>query len=874
MNSLDKIKELLPLVRKPGRYIGNETNAFHKPWDQVRLKTVLIFPDLYEIGMSHLGLHILYDILNRNEWTLADRAYRPDLDMEELLRLHEIPLYGLESGRPLSEFDIVGITLPYELCYSNIPAILDLSDIPLMASDRHGEHHPVVIGGGSCACNPEPVAELFDAIVFGDGEEIILEVAEAVEKWKREGSAKTTLLKNLASIPGIYVPSLYRPLYDEKGRFKGVETSLSGGGIVKRRIIRDLEKAPFPEKPLVPFINIVHDRLGVEIARGCTRGCRFCQASSIYRPVRERSPETLLKIIDKALKNSGWDELSLLSLSTGDYACLHQVIKSLMERYLPDNISVSLPSLRVGTLTGEIMEEIKKVRKTGFTLAPEAGSERMRQVINKGITEKDLLDTAQNAYLNGWSNMKLYFMAGLPFETMEDVAAIPELAASVLKQGKTAKGRKEVTVSLGTFVPKPHTPFQWEAQISMEEAWKRIELVKDRVSSKKIRVKWHDPRQSFLEGVFSRGDRRLLPVIIEAWKVGAALDAWSDHLRPELYLEAAEKHGLDLEGFLGPRSKDAPLPWDHLDTGIRKEFLMEELGKAKDMALTGDCRRGRCNRCGVCDLKELKPITCKPDKAGTGSTVAVQDGSKAKDSAQDKEKYFFYNFLYSKTDEARLMSHLETISAFHRAARRAGLPVAFSKGFHPMMRFSFANPLPLGMESTGEQGALVMSEWLRPEKITRELNVELPHGISIVSISSSNRKPSFRQGKEKTFLAFMRSKNFDKAVKEIDAFNQDRHIQVTKKTKKKEVIIDLSDAVKSLELFDRETLPENLKENRIIMAWMDSAGIKEKESLIVCSLNTAKSLSLRPDDLLRAVLNGINDEEITCSRILVHSSEH
>ncbi len=866
MNLHDRVNDLLPLVRKPGRYLGNETNAFHKPWERAQIRAAMIFPDLYEIGMSHLGLHILYDILNRHEDVLADRAYRPDTDMEELLRSKGIPLYGLESGKPLAAFDLLAITLPYELCYSNIPAILDLSGIPLMASDRHDPALPLVLGGGSCACNPEPVAELFDAIVLGDGEEIIIEITKAMMTWKGTGLPRQELLDTLASIPGIYVPSFYNPVYDPQGRFTGMETRLPSGGAVQRRIVNDLEQAPFPEKPLTPIVNIVHDRLGVEIARGCTRGCRFCQASSIYRPVRERSPETVLGIIDRALKNSGWDELSLLSLSTGDYGCLHQVIKELMSRYLSDNISVSLPSLRVGTLTGEIMEEVKKVRKTGFTLAPEAGSERMRKVINKNITEEDLLETAKNAYMNGWSNMKLYFMTGLPFETMADVAEIPELARKVLRQGREAKGRREVTISIGTFVPKPHTPFQWAAQISVEEAWKRIECVKDGIASRKIKVKWHDPGQSFLEGVFSRGDRRLLPVIIRAWETGAALDAWSDHLKPELYHEAARELGVNLDAYLAAREKNMPLPWDHLHTGITRDFLLKELEKAERQAATTDCRTGKCHRCGVCDLKELKPRTCIRARTVTGPT------GKASDISHDgmNEKPFFFSFLYSKTGTARLMSHLETISAFHRAARRGRLPVAFSRGFHPMMRFSFANPLPLGLESTGEQGSVTLSSWMKPEYLAERLNNRLPDGLSVVSISASGKKPSFREGREKIFLASFPDADNEAIEQDIIAFNGMKHLMVTKKTKRKEKTVDVRKAVYDLSIVSPETLPGTVPENDIIRQWIDNTAGSGEKKIIFCLFDNEKACGIRPHELLRAALSGLSETEITCGRIIVH----
>jgi len=534
------ILSVLARAQRPSRYLGTETNARRKAWQDASLRVCLIFPDLYEIGMSHLGLHILYHILNELPWAMADRAYCPAPDLEDVLRQKAIPIWGLESGRPLGQFDILAVTLPYELSSSNILTILDLAGVPLRSRDRKDPSIPLIIGGGSSASNPEPVAPFFDAILIGDGEEAIVEIAEAVRDGRAEGVPKRELLHALSRIEGIYVPEFSDARYGPDGSFREMVPLEPGAGPVRRRIVSDLAKVPFPDRPLVPFAPIVHDRLGVEIARGCTRGCRFCQAGIFYRPVRERPPGLVLDLMEQGLRASGFEEASFLSLSTGDYRCIEPVLAQVMARHQEDRVSVSLPSLRVGTLTPEIMDLVGKVRKTGFTLAPEAGSERMRKVINKGITEEELLATSERVFGLGWPGIKLYFMIGLPTETREDCLAIAELARKVLKTGDRGK---TVTVSVGTFVPKPHTPFQWERQITVPEARERFELIRSAIRERAIKFKWHDPELSFLEGVFSRGDRRLASLVERAWRLGARLDAWSDHFRPDLYRKGSERNG-------------------------------------------------------------------------------------------------------------------------------------------------------------------------------------------------------------------------------------------------------------------------------------------------------------------------------------------
>ncbi|MGV1099407.1 TIGR03960 family B12-binding radical SAM protein [Thiovibrio sp. JS02] len=733
-----EIDSLLPQVQQPSRYGGNEFNVIRKEWDKAALRMVLAFPDLYEIGMSHQGLQILYHLVNGREDLLAERVYAPDRDLEALLRAHDLPLFSLESRRPLAEFDVLGITLAYELCYSNVLTILAAAGIPFRSAER-SEAYPLVIGGGPCAFHPEPVADFFDAILLGDGEEAILEMADALLAARKNREGRWETLLRLSRIEGVYVPSFFAPEYDGEGDFSGIRSLVPGYTEVNRRILVDLESVAFDQPPLVPLTRIVHDRLGLEIARGCTRGCRFCQAGMIYRPVRERSPEKIFQRAVKGIAEGGFEELALLSLSTGDYSCLSDLLVRLMNTFVREQVSVSLPSLRVGTLTPEIMEQIRRVRKTGFTLAPEAGTDRLRRVINKGISEADLLDTAEAAFALGWKLIKLYFMFGLPTESEEDLAAIPALAHKVLHT--TRWGNCKVTVSAATFVPKPHTVFEREPQLSVAEGHQRVDFLRARLKGRNFQLKWHDPRMSFLEGVFSRGDRRLAPVLEEAWRRGARLDAWGDHFDIGLWLAAAEACGVELETYLRKRRADEPLPWQHLKVGVRDDFFAEEYAKALHEEYTPDCRVHGCQKCGVCDLKRLKPIV-QAKKAGTTGPISVAGApatAAATPAGQEKEgappPRFLYKLNYSRLDNARLLSHLELLQVFFRAFRRARVPLNFSKGFNPTPKVSFSPALPLGTESLAEFVIIELSEPLADlAGFAAEINRQLPDGLRVNTV--------------------------------------------------------------------------------------------------------------------------------------------
>jgi len=716
-----RVDEIISRVQKPGRYCGNEFNVVRKEWESARVRAVLAFPDLYEIGMSHQGLLILYHQLNSRDGFLAERVYAPGIDMEQELKSSGQPLFSLESRRPLREFDFIGITLPYELCSSNILTLLDLSGLALRSAERV-DGDPLVIGGGPGAFNPEPVAEFFDGILLGDGEEAIVEIAELAARVRKERIPREEAFSMLAQIEGMYVPNLYTPRYDRDGRFLGMEAPPNREK-VKRRFVPDLDRVAVDLPPLVPSTRIVHDRLGIEIARGCTRGCRFCQAGIIYRPVRERSAERVFEEALAKIGQTGFEELALLSLSTGDYACLEPLLARLMERLSPRKVSVSMPSMRVGTLSSGIMEQIRKVRKTGFTVAPEAGSERLRQVINKGITEKDLLDTAKNAFALGWQLIKLYFMVGLPTETLEDVAEIAKLARKVAVQGGA---RNRVTVSCAVFVPKPHTPFERVRQLGIEEGWERIDLLKREIGDRRIKIKWHDPSQSFLEGVLSRGDRRLSRVIEAAWRDGARFDGWSDHLDLGRWQRAAAACGVDLAGYLEERGGEDPLPWEHLDTGVERAFLRREYEKGLSGGYTPDCRVHGCQQCGVCDFKRVSPMVHRQISSPLSASEGDEEGLAASPGI------FRYRLVYSRLGEARFLSHLELLQVFFRALRRVRFPVRYSQGFNPSPKVSFGPALPVGTESLDEY-LLVETQGLlkKPAAWIEKLNRALPTGLEV-----------------------------------------------------------------------------------------------------------------------------------------------
>lgn len=596
------ITSLLGSVVKPARYAGGEWNQILKASREVKVRFALALPDVYEVGMSNLGLKILYGILNERQDTFAERAFCPWPDMESAIRRDGQKLCSLETQTPLHEFDVVGFSLQYELSYSNVLTMLDLAGIPLLAAER-SDTDPLVVGGGPCAFHPEPVSDFFDCFVIGEGEEVVCEIAAAVAAWKDSGRSggRAGLFRVLAGIAGVYLPSLYQFELDADGICRQILTlDPSVPGVVSKRIVSDLDQTYFPVRPIVPYLETVHDRIMLELFRGCSRGCRFCQAGIIYRPVRERKPETLLKLAQELVDNTGYDEISLVSLSSADYSCLSPLARDLMFRFAPQRVSLSLPSLRIDSFSIELANEIQKVRRSGLTFAPEAGTQRLRDVINKGVTEADLFEAAGSAFRSGWAGVKLYFMIGLPTETDEDILAIADLARKVLGLSRNP-ARAKVTVSVSTFVPKPHTPFQWFGQISMAEMERRQQLLRSALRDRRIGLNWHDAKTSRLEGVFARGDRRLGRVLLHAWRQGARFDGWSEYFQSEIWEAAFAEMELDPDFYAArTRSEQETLPWDHLSPAVCKRWLWQEWQRSQQGSLTHDCRNGECTDCGVC----------------------------------------------------------------------------------------------------------------------------------------------------------------------------------------------------------------------------------------------------------------------------------
>lgn len=598
----DKLfREILPLVSKPVRYTGNELNMISKSWTESQCRMVLAFPDVYEVGMSHMGSKILYGLVNEKTDHLLERSYAPWPDMEALLRRNKIPLYSLESYRSLADFDVVGFSLQYELSITNCINMLDMAGIPIHSSDR-GETDPMVIAGGPVVFNPEPFAEFFDAFLIGDGEEILPEYLDLC--YAVRGLPRGDKLLAMAKIRGVYIPALYRAEYGEDGLFKSLMPLQEGvPDRIQKRVVTDFDQSYFPDRPIVPYMNVIHDRAILEVMRGCQRGCRFCHAGMVYRPVREKKVETLIKQAGAQIKSSGYEEISLSSLSTLDYTGIKSLVTQLVENYGPCGIGVSLPSLRVDAFSIDLANEVQKVRKTTLTLAPEAGTQKMRDIINKNITEEQLLEAVQAAFESGWNSLKLYFMFGLPYEEEEDLAGIIRMLKEVKAVGsRYARRAVEIKAGLANFVPKAHTPFQWHQQNSMEEFDSKKEyLIKARGKDRGIKLDFHNSSTSFMEGVLARGDRRLAPAIYKAWQYGCKFDGWTEYFQYDQWCKALEETNID-PGFyaLRARGQEENFPWDFIDIGISREFLWQEYEMARQEKVTLDCRQDGCNDCGIC----------------------------------------------------------------------------------------------------------------------------------------------------------------------------------------------------------------------------------------------------------------------------------
>ncbi|MCE5195053.1 MAG: TIGR03960 family B12-binding radical SAM protein [Nitrospiraceae bacterium] len=693
------------LFQKPSRYINNEINSIHKHGE---VNVALAFPDVYEIGMSHLGLKILYKIINELPYASAQRAFHPWLDMENEMKNKGILLSSLETQTLLKNFDIVGFSLQYELSYTSVLNMLSLSGIPLKTSERIDGDWPLIIAGGPCTVNPAPMSAFIDAFLIGDGEEAVVEILDAYRKWKKQGDGKKkTILKLLSEIQGIYVPS--------------VHNSLSSEYLVKRRFIESLDSAPYPDSPIVPYMGIVHDRVNIEVSRGCTMGCRFCQAGIIYRPLRERSPENILRIAENSLKNTGYDELSFTSLSAGDYSSLIPLLRGVNQCFHGRNISLSLPSLRVGAVNKEVLKEIKTVRKTGFTIAPEAGTARLRSVINKNFSEEDYDRSLKLLFKEGWQNIKLYFMIGLPTETDEDIAAIPEMAMKALKTAKEHTGRfVNINIGISPFVPKPHTPFQWYGQNNISEIKRKMNYLREFFMRKKFKFKSHDMNMSLLEAVFARGDEKLSFLIEKAWSLGCRLDGWGESFDFEKWRQAMDETGIDASAYAERTfEKEERLPWDFIDTGIKKQILYKEYENALKESITPDCMIS-CYACGL-NCKKIKQKDNEMETSDFIKTPPVDANAPTQ----------YLRIEFSKTGVLRYLSHFEITTALLRAMRRAGIYLEYSKGFHPFPKMSFGPALSVGISGMREYFDMEISSASGIDYTISRINDFLPEGLKI-----------------------------------------------------------------------------------------------------------------------------------------------
>ncbi len=826
----------------------------------------LAFPDAYEVGMSHLGLKVLYSVVNSRTDLMAERVFAPWPDMERAMRNGGLTLTTLETGTPLSHMDIVGFSLQYELCFTTVLQMLDLAGIPLLAEER-SEKDPLVIAGGPGTYNPAPVDRFFDALAIGEGEELILELADVTLQWKQARGSRRDLLNAWKQIPGVYVPALHTP-----------------GETVTKRIVPDLEAAAMPVRPVVPFCEIVHDRVGLEIARGCTRGCRFCQAGMLYRPVRERTPETIVKQAREALQATGWDEVSLLSLSAGDYSRIGELVHGMIARFGPEKVAVSLPSLRTETFDPQIARAIASVRKTGFTLAPEAGTDRLRSVINKGNSEDDLERAVRAALQEGWQTLKLYFMIGLPTETDQDLDGIVGL---IRRANKWFKGKK-ITASISTFVPKAHTPFQWVAQLTEDEIKRRQHYIRRYFQSGQVRVKCHDPRSTLLEGLVARGDGRMARVIETAFRMGARFDGWAEHMQFQTWMTAIERHGIDPARELGPRNPEDPLPWEFVNTGIDRAFLDLEWTKALAQETTPDCRFGSCQSCGVCDFHEIRPRTADdapirissevvlkgieherymheqdsppltPPARGGECQIPSLDGRGQGEGDRTNPKAPEYTprrvgpgvsptrfrLRYAKTGAMKFLGHQDLIRAFHRACRRCGFKLSYSQGFHPHPKLRFSPPVPVGVESLAEFVEFDLQEAsLGTAHLLEALTKELPEGLFPMEIAQIplNDSPISAKIQQLTYeIRLPESFSSDLAAARIKVFQDADTWEIAREHKGKTTSRDLKPCVEA---------------------------VKCSGSLVQLVLRAGPSGSVNPLDAAAAVL-GLSRQEVRTMNIL------
>jgi radical SAM family uncharacterized protein/radical SAM-linked protein len=748
----------LPFVEKPGRYVGLERNVTRKDLSQASVTLALAFPDTYEIGMSHTGLKILYEIVNRREDFACERIYAPWVDLETRMRENGIPLFSTESFAPVADFDVLGFSLQAELNYSNILNMLDLAELPVWQRDRR-EPDPIVLGGGPCTANPEPIADFFDAFLVGDAEEALPVFLDAYREARSRGLHRRDLLAALAAVDGIYVPSFYDVTYKEDGRIAAIERNDSRAPERARRTwVPVLKPDYYPDKPMVPSVEIVQDRLGLEVMRGCTQGCRFCQAGYWYRPVRELDPSDVADMTKKFIAESGWSEVGLLSLSTADYSQIEPLVKCLAPELSDQRVSISLPSLRAEAFSVGLADAVSEVRKSGFTFAPETGSDRLRRVINKTFTNADMIAAADVAFARGWDLIKVYTMIGLPTETVADLDELVTLVEGILAQGRK-HGRKNVNVSVGSFVPKSWTPFQWAPFDGVDTLERKLVYLKDKFRRVRgAKMKWHEPREAEVECVLSRGDRRVARILHTAWKSGVRFDGWTEHFRHDLWMNAFEAEGIPKDAYLRAYDLDEILPWDVLDVSIKKRWLQIELIKAKKEMRTEDCKWGHCYACGVPgngeDTVLARSMSGNALPAFDAAAAPASDPAAYRDVAKGaayREKAMpdlpaasrvrgnqgatvvRHRIAFSKTGDARLLSHRNTMDVLERAIRAAGLPARYTEGFNPHMKLSMGPALALGLESRHEVFD-VDGRAAFPLDAAERINAKLPAGVEVLEV--------------------------------------------------------------------------------------------------------------------------------------------